>query len=60
MEEEVSYCRLLPETKRPVIIKNGNVWTFKTANVILVSAGQTDKDYMIREQKNWDERNKNV
>lgn len=48
---------LLPEIRRPIIEKNGDMWTYITANTILISASQTDKDYMLRSQQEWDNNN---
>ena len=50
----------LPELRRPVIIIQDDVWTYKSANVILISSKETDKRYMIEQQKTWDETNKDV
>lgn len=60
-DEEVSGSHnILPQLKRPVINKTGDVWTLMTANEILVSAHQIDKDYMIRIQEEWDKENTDV
>ena len=47
-----------PDNKQPRIIKNGDVWTYTDAATILVSSSKADKEYMERQLKKWNERNK--
>lgn len=47
-----------PDNVQPKITKHGDVWTYTDAATILVSSGKADKEYMERQLKTWNERNK--
>ena len=40
--------------KAPTITIKGNVWTYVSADKILVSSTKSDKEFMIRMLQEWD------